>query len=141
MAETKLKTNQAIQADAWTTFTPTLGGITIGNGTLTARYIQIGKTVFFNIRFLLGSTSAITGGISFTLPVTSNLNSTGYSGYFQDSGTALYATLSYAIGSTLYMSAVLTNGTYGSQTITSNTVPFTWTTNDEIFVSGTYEAA
>lgn len=59
---------------AWQTWTPTWAGITTGNGvTTTAKYIQIGKTVFFRIVFTCGSTSALASGVdtTFSLPVTS----------------------------------------------------------------------
>ena len=44
---------------AWTSYTPVLSGSTwaVGNGTISGAYTQIGKTVHFTARFVLGSTS------------------------------------------------------------------------------------
>lgn len=55
----------------WKTYTPALTGtgITKGNGTLSGRYRQNGKTVFFSLTFTRGGTTSGTGPIIFTLPV------------------------------------------------------------------------
>ena len=42
---------------AWQTWTPTYNNLTVGNGTVTCGYKQIGKTVTFRWIFQLGSTS------------------------------------------------------------------------------------
>ena len=55
---------------AWTAWTPSWTNVTVGNGTNEGAYIQIGKIVFMRINFTLGNTSAITGLITLTLPVT-----------------------------------------------------------------------
>jgi hypothetical protein len=47
---------------AWTTYTPTLGSVTLGNGTITGRYKQMGKTVTYRATLTLGSTTTFTGG-------------------------------------------------------------------------------
>src|SRR4051794_9332982 len=42
---------------AWQSYTPTwTNGGTIGNGTTTAKYVQIGKTVIVNVCYTFGST-------------------------------------------------------------------------------------
>ncbi len=55
---------------SWVDFTPTLTNVTLGNGTLSARYTQSGKTVSFVERLVAGSTTAITGTVKLGLPVT-----------------------------------------------------------------------
>jgi hypothetical protein len=62
-----------IQA-AWTTYTPTWTASTtnptLGNGTLSGRYLQIGKRIEFSIQITWGSTTtAGTGTWAFSLPV------------------------------------------------------------------------
>jgi len=46
----------SIESTAWTSYTPTItadgGGFALNNGTLTGRYKQIGKTVFFSLKFV-----------------------------------------------------------------------------------------
>lgn len=54
---------------AWQSFTPTVANMTVGNGTLTARYTQIGKKIKVFFAFKGGTTSAISGDMSFTPPV------------------------------------------------------------------------
>jgi len=47
-----------------------LGNITLGNGTLTARYTQIGKTVHFEFLLIKGTTTTFNASqATFTLPV------------------------------------------------------------------------
>lgn len=58
-------------SSAWTSWTPTWTNITIGNGTVTAKYKQIGKTVFARVSVTGGSTSSGNGGAvqQISLPV------------------------------------------------------------------------
>lgn len=66
-----------IQA-AWTTYTPTLTNITLGNGALDAAYMRIGHLVFVRFRFLAGSTTSYSAGtLAFSAPVTPNAVYTG----------------------------------------------------------------
>ena len=130
----------------WAAYTPTTSGITIGNGTLQARYAQIGKTVFVEILFTLGSTSAVTGTPNFSIPVTAKVSSyTFMNGTVSlgDFGTATYVGLAgNPTGSGVYIAAFNTAGSWGVEAGSiSATVPFTWTTNDYIAVKMTYEAA
>lgn len=59
---------------AWTSYTPVWSAITtpptLGNGTLTGSYLKVGKTVFFDIRLTIGSTTTLgSGAYKFGLPV------------------------------------------------------------------------
>jgi hypothetical protein len=129
--------------DAWTSFTPTITNLTLGNGVLNARYKQIGKTVIFSIVVTFGTTTSIAGSLTFTKPVTSQAGNTldGYCVY-NDSGTDWI--LGYFIdtsATTFAITAANASVTYVKSTTLSSTVPFTWTTNDNIRINGTYEAA
>jgi hypothetical protein len=126
----------------WTAYTPTLTNITIGNGTVVARYQQIGKTttVFFKLTF--GSTTAFPGGVpNFSLPFTAarelgrvvNTN-------LQDAGTADLPGLSYASQTGVFIGVQNVSGTYPFINDVSATVPFTWTTSDTVTCQLTYEA-
>jgi hypothetical protein len=130
---------------AWGTYTNSTSGITVGNGTLTSRYAQIGKTVFVEILFTLGSTSAVTGTPTFSLPVTAKLGSYSFLGTVSlgDFGTATFVGLANTpSGTGIYIAAFNTSGTTGVEAANINaTTPFTWTTNDYIVVRLTYEAA
>ena len=127
----------------WTTWSPTPAGITIGNGTLTTRYQKIGKTVNYYFRFLMGSTSAITGGIQFGLPVTplqTGVNGTS-EGIIFDVGVAAYKAYTENDGGTAYARIANSAATYLTGSVFSSTTPMTWVTGDIMIFTGTYEVA
>lgn len=90
-----------IQA-AWSTYTPTWSSTgtapVLGNGTLTGRYLRIGKTLAgCEIILTLGSTSTVgTGAYSFSLPPGFTLNN-GTTGLAAGSGTLVDASAGPAI--------------------------------------------
>ncbi len=128
---------------AWTSFVPSWSALTIGNGTNIGKYIQIGKVVLFNVVFNLGTTSAISGDVSLTLPITARdtfivnasvvLRQTGVAVF---SGGHVQTTTS-----SMNIRALNSAGTYVSYTGLSSTIPFTWASTHQIIVSGSYEAA
>ncbi len=134
---------------AWTAYTPTWtsdsGTPSIGNGSLVGRYKQIGKTVFFNLRLIYGSTT--TGGSGawmFGLPVTAYDPNYQFAVSILNSGLAWYGAIGNGNykGSTSYFSVIHQNDT---QTTVwggvSSTAPFTFGNQDTLTVSGSYEAA
>ena len=128
----------------WTTYSSSPTGITVGNGTVTARYAQIGKTVFVEWNFTLGSTSAITGTPQIGLPTGAQLLGYTFNGTatLGDFGTASYfGGLNMLPGNRVNFTTILTSGSYAVEGSPSATVPFTWTTNDYLTARFTYEAA
>jgi hypothetical protein len=128
----------------WTTWTPSWTNLTVGNGTVVARYQQIGKTVNYYLQFAMGSTSAVTGRIIWTLPVTPNQSFAGGLGtaVIVDSGVGGFPGFLGGWSATQsYLSVTNTSGTYGTETNTSATVPMTWAANDFFFLNATYEVA
>jgi hypothetical protein len=127
-------------AGAWTTWTPTLDSMSLGNGTVTARYVQIGKTIDFSFKFVLGSTSTISTNPRFTLPTTplglNNINFTVQ--YYDDNSGAKYIASAYGLPG-FPTSLYLTTGNSGAISFASATTPITWATSDIIFVTGSYE--
>ena len=119
----------------WTTYTPTFTNLTVGNGTTVARFCQIGKIVQVFISFTFGSTSSISSGPSFTLPVTSAIAVGGTTlglFYMEDAGVTSYNGY-VLINSTTSakLDSIAVNGTYlGGNVGISSTVPFTWGTSD-----------
>jgi len=131
----------------WTTYTPTLSNVTLGSGyTLSATYAQIGKTVIVQFYFALGATSAITGDVSFSLPinqassnrsasvgtcvVTDSSPATRYPGTVLLSGTPGYAFIRVGNAS----------GTYLTQVACSSSIPIAvWATNDSISTTIIYQ--
>lgn len=134
----------------WISYTPTFTNVTVGNGTLTAAYKKVGKLVFVRIVLMFGSTSSISGDIQFTLPV----NKSTYGGASgaplgpgKCSDVSLAATYPAQVISIVAdpTSARLrvfdTSTAYAFLAQCSSTIPFTWTTSDEIAVELFYEAA
>lgn len=134
----------------WDSWTPTLTSITQGNGTVSAKYTRVGRTIFYRFRFTFGSTSAVASGARFTLPVTPNTsyaNSTAQGDTIGvsrclDSGTADYGGHAFLYDATTVLPVVgVTSGTNLSFAGLTNLVPMTWATGDVLMVTGTYEAA
>jgi hypothetical protein len=132
---------------AWSSWTPTFANLTVGNGTLVCKYIQIGKTVTARISFALGTTSSVGTAPTFTLPVTSVsgyvaghwlgglrivAGAAGFTGYIQ-----------WATTTTALLLALNASATYVSDTSANWTslIPGTWTTADHFDGTITYEAA
>jgi hypothetical protein len=141
-AATGLSYKSAATLYAWTTWSPTVGGITKGNGTEIARYSKIGKTVNFVYKFTLGSTSSITGGITVTTP--STLQTTygiNISGIIDDVGVAAFGLVFVTTTTTINVYVASASTSYVNGTNISSTVPMTWTNGDSITFSGTYEEA
>jgi hypothetical protein len=126
-----------------------LSNVTLGTGyTLSATWAQLGELVLVNFYFALGSTSAITGDVSFSLPVNQASSNR--------SGSAGLATVVDASPATRYPGTVLlsgtpgyafirvmnASGTYVTNTALSSSVPIaTWATSDSISANVIYEAA
>jgi hypothetical protein len=124
---------------AWTSYTPTLGNITLGNGTLSFAYSQIGQTVNVRGRVTFGSTTSISGIATFSLPVTPL--SFGYGAANIVAASLNYGAVSVITGTSVVVWAYNSAGTYLARANTSATVPNTFTTADTISFSLTYEAA
>lgn len=126
----------------WTSYTPTTTGLTLTSGTLVGSYIRVGKTVDFFISFTFGASSAVTGGVTFSLPVTAKQSLTLSDAIaFDNSATAWYPCSGMATTTTTVTVRTLP-ATAGSAYVNLGaSTPFTWGTNDVIVVNGCYEAA
>jgi hypothetical protein len=134
----------------YTAYTPTLSGITIGNGTIDAKYCRVNDFVHVIVRIVLGSTSAVTGTSYFTLPVncdaiqSPDTSSLGNSYFLDSSAGATYpsdAVTSGSLANRAYISTWTASGTYLTRSNISATVPFTWATGDVITFNLDYKAA
>lgn len=130
---------------AATTWVPTWTNVTVGDGTVTATYLRIGKSVICELTFVLGSTSAISGNVIFSLPLTS----AAYPGVATtqplgdvnafDNGTNVFAgTLVWATTTTAALRFHTVTGASVVLTQASSTAPFTWVAGDEIHVTFRY---
>lgn len=130
---------------AWTAFTPTLTNITKGTGPTEAyHYAQLGKIVIARYKLVLGTSGAVTGLMTFTLPVTASSNAVNQitNVLLSDSGTTLNpGTATIATTTTVTLQAQNAGGTYLYSVATSATIPFTWAVNDGVYFTLIYQAA
>lgn len=139
---TKIGTDSSF---ASTSSAPTITNFTTGNGTVTGSYQQIGKRVWGRAKFAFGSTSAVGGAITISLPVTSiaytaDRTQLGYGIAYDDSATAIFPVI-VAWASTTTVKVWNLNMGSTSPNAISSTVPMTWATSDTLDVEFNYEAA
>ena len=132
-----------ILSQAWTAWTPSWGNLSVGNGTLVARYTRIGKTVLFEVKLTFGSTTSISGTVTFSFPVTAYFTASLILGACRLSNTGTASTdgkviLSSNTTGTLYVNN--TDSAYLGITALSSSVPHTWAETDVIGFTGFYEA-
>ena len=120
-------------------FTPTWTGTgsnpAIGDGTLTGKYRQRGKTVWFEVRVVAGGTTTFgTGTYSWALPLTAAAanRSTAF-GYVEDTGTSRYVCVA-AMGT-----ATFNLNFDGTNNQATSAVPMTWASTDTLTLQGEYE--
>lgn len=135
---------------AWITWTPTYANLTVGNGTILAHYIQVGKIVFYYFSITFGSTSSMGSVPSISLPVTASIDPTKINQYeniigevkILDTGLRAYQGTAYLNTTTTVTPQSLgVSGSLITQSQFSSTAPMTWTTGDSFWISGFYEAA
>lgn len=143
---TAVDTDRALVDAAWLSYTPvwTSSGTApaLGNGTITGRYKQNGKTIDLVVKIVFGSTTTFgTGTYSFSIPVTANANvdRTG-SAYFRDASATSIGHFTgialLAAGGTTFVGAEAT-----THAIVGATTPATWVSTDNFVFCITYEAA
>lgn len=133
----------------YTSYSPTLTNLTVGNGTMVAYYKQVGKLVHYWGNFTLGSTSTVGTNPQITVPVTinssaiiANENFEYGQAHYQDTGVAAYNGLVRADSTTAFtFTAYNSSATYLSHATVTATTPFTFGTNDKIQWNSVYPAA
>lgn len=128
-------------------YTPALTNLTLGNGTLAATYVQIGKRVMGRITFIMGSTSVYGTLPTFALPVPASVGQFAQSPYiglirFIDNGVSEYFGGARIDSSTIISPIVFGSASaYVNASGTTGTVPFTWGVADALTLNFSYEAA
>jgi hypothetical protein len=131
-------------SQSWKTYTPTFNNTTLGSGTVSGSYMQIGKTVYFRASFALGAGSAVGSSPNVTFPVTSVAPSSGLIGwcYMVDTGVVGYTGyLQHSNTSVATLIACIASGTYVQASGLTSAIPFAWGNTDVMYVAGVYEAA
>lgn len=141
----KLAGGTAGMFGAQISFSPTIttGGV-VGNGTLTGTYVKIGKMVFGQLKYLLGSTSTVGTNIAFSAPVTGKINDATFPvGQVYDNAGGIQHWGIVRLDSTNALTPVwlVTSTAYGEAVGSSSTIPSTWANTQSMFLSFTYEAA
>ena len=146
--ETKVAIGNTVLG-TYTAYTPTLAGITIGNGTITASYCRVNDFMHVVCQITFGSTTAVTGICSIYLPV--NLGTVfqnlplGTVLMWDNSGSAARVGVAFQSGGTTdraFLAVSDASGAYlGNNFFLSATVPFTWATSDAIGINIYYRAA
>jgi hypothetical protein len=129
---------------AYQTWAPTLSGSWAnGNGTWTARYAQLGKTVFVSGRFQIGSTTTKGTTLVVSLPVIAQAeaNYLNASVRFDPTGLNSIGTATLNGTSGIRLWAINVAGTYTSRANITATVPAVWTTGASFSFNFSYEAA
>jgi hypothetical protein len=113
----------------------------IGNGLLFGKYVQIGKTVIYNIYLAPGSTTTFgSGQWYFSLPKAVSTNSAGSVGNWVaiDTGTNAYSGQIHITSGSNKMTSFIRDGIINYM---SSTQPHTWANGDYLYISITYEIA
>jgi hypothetical protein len=138
LMNTHVRDNLKAIGDAWTSYTPGYSGITIGNATVTAKYLQAGKLVIASFKMVVGSTTTFAAtNLLVQLPVSAavTLNQSVGSVFCGNNASTVFRAGSAVTASSTSLCFVIDGGVF-----VSNTVPFTWATGDTLSWSATYEA-
>jgi hypothetical protein len=132
-ADSSAATGMVWDNSAWTSYTPSVGNGSVGNGTIVGFYKQIGKTVHWRAQFTLGSTSTVSQDFSLSQPFTPvNDSANTANAFYIDVSTSVHYNGWYFVSTPRYQSV------FGSL---SSTNPFIWATGDVMCIYGTYEVA
>lgn len=124
---------------AWSSYSPTDANITVGNGSQSAFWKKVGRTIHFTWSLTLGSSSSIGTAAAVGLPEAAAGVRHAVAARYNDTGTREWvgAARIASSGST----AVLLHTESGNAGVVSATAPHTWAATDEIVVTGTYFSA
>lgn len=140
---------QIVHIGAFKSFASNFTNLSVGSGSLSGKFTQIGKKVFGRIDLTFAANTTVSGSITFTLPVpsvslpgTAQTQAIGQAFYFDQNTSNTYG--GYCRWATTTTATLVINNASGTYTIlngVNQTVPFTWTTSDELHIEFTYEAA
>lgn len=131
---------------AWSAWTPTISGFSLGNGTVTGRQYQdpLSKTCYFSLDIVWGSSTALSGTLSIPYPVTPKSRAAqsvlfGIGSLFTNVNYALQMiNIDDLVFRVTYHSVTSTLITHGGIT---STAPVTLANGNKISISGFFETA
>lgn len=122
----------------WLTWSPQFTNLTVGNGTLTGYYKINYDTAIYKWTLVFGSTTSISGSVTHTLPFTrsglTDIRPIGFVRLNDASASVIQGLPSFVSSTSAVIQQLTASGTYLTGGALSSTVPFTWTTSDEIMV-------
>ena len=129
------------------TWTPSFTNLTVGNGTVTARYVRVQNLVFTQFKLVFGSTTSISAvNPTFTLPITANTtalttseNAQGWVVLRDANVGNYYGWVNFLSSTTATFNVGVVNATYLTPSSINATTPFTWTTSDQLVTNFCYE--
>ena len=131
----------------WRDWIPTYTDLTVGNGTVVARYARAGRTVYAHFHLTFGSSTTIDASgpkVSAPVPLANsyvNLQNSIGTLLVTDTGTTTHPGFIRIAGGEFQPMVMNAAATYARGATLSSTVPMTWTTDDRLAFSVTYEAA
>ena len=137
----------------WTSYIPNLTNLTLGDGTLTARYAKQGQltTVYAAIDFS-GNSSIDAPGVLLSLPSDASANfaaitpniGTGLNSVvsFRDdsASSTIYGNVTYYSNTAVEICPVYTSGNYQIFQQLTSLIPFTWANGDKIWLWFSYHS-
>lgn len=123
----------------WRTYTPTFSGMSLGNGTVKARYTVIGRTVNVALSVFAGATTTYSGTITIGLPTSTaawygSSDQIGTGAVHNGAGSTRRITLPTWASSTTFVQVLETTSGF-----VTNTTPFTFGTSAILVANLTYE--
>ena len=122
----------------WANYTPTLTNITIGTGTVVARWARMGKVIFAYVKITFAADTTVGGDIAISLPANANAPSV-VAGEYQHTDANTGA---FYVGGVSITGAQTAFEMFANTATTPNdaTSPFTWATSDVLRAVITYES-
>ena len=136
--------------NTWKSWTPTWAGVTKGTSpTETYAYIRLGKLVIAHGSLTLGTSGAVTGSVTVTMPIatsTAAISTTAGAAFFFDTSASatFQGTVDIATNSTTATIRASDSATaYLSRTALTSTIPFgaAWAAGDRIGFNVSYQVA
>jgi len=149
ITNSQLSTTTGEPGGSWQSWTPSYANLTVGNGSVVARYMQVGKTVHVRYSLTWGSTTTFTASsnisISPPVPISTNYTSfstVGVSQYFDTSSSLIYtSTVTFESTSSMRPFVTIVDAVHARLGQVNNSAPMTWATGDVFSFYCSYEAA